>query len=64
MVANMEDKDFIGPRALNDYTANKANDTTDAKWEQPRKVAMCMGVSSPGMAIDTIHQQVPTESKD
>lgn len=60
----MEDKDFIGPRALNDYTANQVNDTTNTKWEQPRKVAMCMGVSSPGMAIDTTHKQVPTESKD
>ena len=42
----MEDKDFIGPRALNDYTANKAKNAQPKKWVEPKKVAMCIGSNS------------------
>ena len=43
----MNDKDFIGPRALNDYTANRVNNSQSKKWVEPKKVAMCIGTNSP-----------------
>ena len=58
----MTDKDFIGPRALNDYTVNAVKSNVNKEtWEQPRKVAMCIGVAAPGVSIDTVNKQTPTE---
>lgn len=42
----MKDKDFIGPRALNDYTANKAKNAQPKKWVEPKKVALWIGSNS------------------
>lgn len=43
----MTDKDFIGNRGLNDYTANNANTNTKKKFVEPKKVAMCIASYSP-----------------
>lgn len=45
----MEAKDFIGDRAMNDYTANKPYSKTDKKkkFVEPKKVAMCLWSDSP-----------------
>ena len=45
----MEAKDFIGNRAMNDYTANKPYSKTDKKkkFVEPKKVAMCLWSDSP-----------------
>jgi hypothetical protein len=48
----MNDKDFIGPRALNDYTANRVNNSQPKKWVEPKKVAMCIGCNSAMEPID------------
>jgi hypothetical protein len=42
----MKDEDFIGPRALNDYTANRVVNPQPKKWVEPKKVAMCIGCNS------------------
>ena len=42
----MKDKDFIGPRSLNDYTANKAKNAQPKKWVEPKKVALWIGSNS------------------
>lgn len=52
-------------RALNDYTADKVKQPE--KWEEPKKVAMCISTAAPGQAIDLKHKtqgkEVDTTSK-
>ena len=41
-------------RALNDYTADKAN--PPKKWEEPKKVAFCISTTAPGQSMDPYPQ--------
>lgn len=45
----MDAKDFIGNRAMNDYTANKPQNQLNnkKKFVEPKKVAMCLWSDSP-----------------
>jgi hypothetical protein len=57
----MEDKDFIGPRALNDYTANRVKNPQPKKWVEPKKVAMCIGSNSAMEPIELKKKKKLTE---
>lgn len=44
----MNDKDFIGNRAMNDYTANNPTIKQDKNWKEPEhKSAICIFTDFP-----------------
>ena len=56
----MNDKDFIGQRAMNDYTANKVK--PPKKWIEPKKIAMMIGSNSPMEPINLKTKIHPTNN--
>ena len=44
----MNDKDFIGNRAMNDYTANNPTNKQDKNWKEPEhKSVICIFTDFP-----------------
>lgn len=60
----MDDKDFIGNRAMNEYTSmGKGTYIPNKNFKQPKKVAMMISQQAPGQ--ETPGKYVfPTEAKD
>lgn len=57
-VIYMKDTDFIGNRALNDYTANYSK-SKKKKFIEPKKVDICIWSSSP-MEVNNIKNKRST----
>lgn len=43
---NTKNMNYVGPRAMNDYTADSSKYVNSPKFEEPQKVAMCIWTSA------------------